>query len=68
MNERELRCNSARQDDAFSGAICNFRVWKEDENVLSLTGENLSGAAISYSKLAGAASRMGLVELRWRCF
>lgn len=62
MNERELRCNSARQDDAFSGAICNFRVWKENENVLSLTGENLSGAGISYSKLAGAASRMGLVE------
>lgn len=62
MKERGLRCNSARGDYAFSGAICNFRVWKEEENVVSLTGESLSGAGISCSKLAGAASRMGLME------
>lgn len=63
--DRELRCNSARQDYAFSGTICNFRVWKEEENV-SLTGEGLSGAGIRCSKLAGAASRVGLMELTAR--
>lgn len=66
MKERELKCNSARQDCAFSGAICNFRVWKEEGNVVSLTGESLSGAGISLSNLAGAASRMGLMELTAR--
>lgn len=66
MREGELRCNSARQDYAFSGAICNFRVWKEEENVVSLTGESLSGAGISCCKPSGAASRMGLVELTVR--
>lgn len=67
VNERyrELRCNSARQDYAFSGAICTFRVWKEEENV-SLTGESLSGAGIRCSKLEGAASRVGLMELTAR--
>lgn len=66
MKERELKCDSARQDYAFSGAICNFRVWKEEENVVSLTGESLSGVGISLSKLAGAASRMGLMEFTAR--
>lgn len=61
--EREPRYNSARQDYAFSGAICTFRVWKEEENVVSLTGESLSGAGISRSKLSGAASRRDLMEL-----
>lgn len=64
--ERELRCNSARQDYAFSGAICTYRVWKEEENVVSLTGESLSGAGIRYFKLAGAASRVDLMELTAR--
>lgn len=63
--DRELRCNSARQDYAFSGAICTFRVWKEEGNV-SLTGESLSGAGIRCSKLEGAASRVGLMELTAR--
>lgn len=63
--EREPRYNSARQDYAFSGVICSFSVWKEEENVVSLAGESLSGAGISHSKLSGA-SRMGLMELTAR--
>lgn len=34
--------------------------------MVSLTGESLSGAGISHSKLTGAASRMGLMELTAR--
>lgn len=61
-----MRYNSARQDYAFSGAICNFRYWKEEKNVVSLTGESLGGAGISCSKLTWAVSRMGLMELTAR--
>lgn len=64
--EKAVRYNAARQDYAFSGAICNFRVWKEEKNVVSLTGEGLGGAGISCSKLAGAVTRMGLMELTAR--
>jgi len=39
---------------------------RKEKNAVFLTGESLSGARMNCSDLAGAVSRMGLVELTAR--